>query len=99
VLELEECSSVLDSALDLQAISYDALARHEPFHLARGKAGDLVWVEIGKGITVSCATFQDGEPAQPRLSALQDEHLKELAIVVYRNSPLVVVVVDVEGIA
>ena len=96
--ERERRPRVFDRALNLKAIPYDTLVRHESFDLTRGKPGDLVDIEVREGGAVSLASLKYREPTQSRLSALEDKHLKELLIVTHRNSPLVVVVVDVERV-
>src|SRR5918992_899124 len=57
-----------------------------------GHLGDVPAVE---GATKGFALAQDGQPRQPRLKRLEDEHLEQLALVVYRAAPDSVVVIDV----
>src|SRR5690349_5412396 len=47
----------------------------------------------------ACAFAQDGRPGEPRLRALEHDHLVEVAVVVGRRAPLLVVIGGVERIA
>ena len=62
------------------------------------EGGDGLRVEAGEGPAVALALAEDGEPAQPGLSALEHQELEEQPVVVHRHAPLLVVVGVEEGL-
>ena len=62
------------------------------------KRATLRGSKLREGAAVAGALVQDRGPGQPRLRALQDQHLEQPAVIVHRASPLLVVVAQVERI-
>ena len=57
------------------------------------------WIEAGKSIPVALTFVEDGRPRQAGLGALEDEKLEKDPIVVNRDTPFVIVVGQIRGIA
>jgi hypothetical protein len=93
-LHLEGASGVVDRGADLLAIADDGDLRvaEQPLDLGVAESGHNLDVEVGERLAIGLATMQNGRPAQPGLGAFEREQLKQLAVVVLRHAPLVVVV-------
>ena len=94
-LHVEEGARVGHGRLDLGAVADDAGVGEKSLAVAGRVARDLLGVEAVERLPVALAPAQDGGPAQSRLRALQDQQLEELALLVERHPPLLVVVRDV----
>ncbi len=87
---------VVDRRFDLAAMADDARVAEQPLDVARLEPRDALELEIGEAFAKSLALAQDREPAQARLEALEADLLEQAAVVGDRESPLAVVVGDVE---
>jgi len=65
---------------------------------AGGEARDLRGIESGERASVALALVEDRRPREPRLGALEREHLEQPRVVVDRHAPFLVVVREVEGL-
>jgi hypothetical protein len=97
-LHLEERPRVPDARLHLEAVAHDAGVGEEPRALPRVEARDLRGIEAAVRAPIGLALAQHRDPREPRLRALEDQHLEETAVIVDRNAPLLVVIGDVERI-
>ena len=91
----EETLGVVNSGKDLCPVTDDARIVQQQLELTLAKARDLVRFETGKGRAIILSFSQDRVPAQARLRCLQDEKLKDQAVVMNRHAPLAIVVLDV----
>src|SRR5439155_21228629 len=97
-LHFEKTPRVGDGAFDFQAIADDALIVHQARDIRVIKSGDLKRIKVLERLAKVIPLSQDGNPAQPRLEALQDQHLEYLSIVMDRKPPLRIVIFTVESI-
>ena len=97
-LHLEKTPRVGDGAFDFQAIADNTLIFHQARDIRVIESGDLTRIEVLERLAKVIALSQDGNPAQPRLEALQDQHLEYLSIVMDRKPPLLIVIFTVERI-
>src|SRR5579863_1017214 len=86
--DLQVGPGVPDECIHFEAISDDTGIEQQAPALGGVVAGHFLGVETVEGFEVSLALAQYREPAQPRLSALQTEHLEELDVIVQRPAPL-----------
>ena len=87
---------VLDRRRDLQPVADDAGIREQLRDLARRVARDALHIEMVESLAVVFALRENREPTQPRLRALEDEHLEKVPVIMQRHAPLGVVIRDVE---
>src|SRR5207248_2427000 len=90
----KEGFGVGDRRIDLEPVADDAGIGEELLHFSRVVAGDLVGVEVIKGVSIILALAEDRLPAQAGLGTFEDEELEELSIIVQRDAPLLVVVAN-----
>src|SRR5438552_3721572 len=76
----------------------DAWVSEEALHPASVETRDARGIEAGKGLAVGFPLPQDRDPGEPGLGAFEYQELEQLLIVVNRDTPLLVVVADVERI-
>jgi len=98
LLDFQEASGIGDGAVDLQAIPDDAGVFHQARNLRFSKSRHLARVEVLERLPEIVALAQDGNPTQPRLKALQDQHLEHLPVVMDRHAPFLVVILTVQPI-
>ncbi len=79
-------------------MTHDGRVAEHALHVARAHARHALDVEIGERLAKRLALAQDGEPAQARLEAFEAQLLEQAPVVGDGESPLVVVVRDVERI-
>src|SRR5262245_43500971 len=91
----EHTARVADGGLDLEAVADDPRELHQPLDGSLVEARDALRVELRKRLAVAGALVQDRGPGQTRLRALEDQELELRAIVVDRDTPLLVVVAEV----
>src|SRR5438105_480385 len=97
-LHLEKTTRVGNGAFDFQSIADDALIFHQVRDVDVIESGDLTRIKVLERLAKVIALSQDSNPAQPRLEALQDQHLEHLSIVMDRKPPLLIVISTVERI-
>ena len=98
-LHRQERARIGDGGRDFQAIAHDAGVPEQPPDVARAKARHARGVEVRERLAVILALAQNRNPAQARLRALEHQKPEVFAVVVYRNTPLGVVVADIQRIA
>ena len=96
--DVEKDAAVCDARLDLAAVADDARILHESIYLCCVECGDALRVKSLVGTTEILALVQDRRPRESRLKRLQEEELIECVIVVERDAPLLVMVLDIDGI-
>src|SRR5204863_5125588 len=79
----------------LQPVTHDGRVLEQRRAAARIEARHPPRVEAGERTAVARALAEDRRPREPRLGALEREHLEEPPLVVHRAAPLLVVVADV----
>src|SRR6266508_6925346 len=77
----------------------DAWIPHQSLDLPPVEPGDLGRIEPRERVPVPLPLVQDGLPRQPRLCALERQHLEQMAFVPAGCSPFLVVVGEHESIA
>src|SRR6266705_3276376 len=95
-LHVEEGAGVADGGLDLEAIAHDPRVAEQPFDVAGAKARHLDRVEPGEGAAIVLPLVEDRGPGQPGLRALEYQELEQAAVVVDRDTPLHIVIADVQ---
>lgn len=98
LLYFQETARIGDGAFDLQAIPDDARVVHQARDVGLSESRHLARLEVLERLPEVLALAQDRNPAQPRLKALQDQHLEHLPIIMDRHAPLLVVIRTVERI-
>lgn len=83
---------------DLAAVPNDPRVEQEALHGSRRETRDRLDVEAFERAAEVLSLAEDRQPAEPRLKALEVEHLEESPVVVRRSPPLVVVVPAVQRI-
>ena len=86
---------VADGGVDLAPVPDDPSVRHKVFDLCVIVQRYLLGIEVVKSGTKGFPFFQHGDPCQSGLHPLQDQHLKQLIIIVEGLAPLVVVVINI----
>src|SRR2546425_11480118 len=97
-LDLQEASRVGDGRFDLQAIPDDTLISHQACNVRLAESRHFPSIEVLERLPEVVALAQDDNPAQPRLEALQGQHLEDLPIVMDRHAPFLVVILTVQRI-
>ncbi len=57
-----------------------------------GISGNIPGVKIVKGLSVTVPFFQNGRPGEPRLRSFENKKLKELSVVMNRNTPFMIMI-------
>ena len=96
--DVEKDAAVRDARLDLAAVADDARILHERIYLCCVECGDALREKALVGTAEILALVQDRRPREPRLKRLQEEELIECVIVVERDAPLLIMVLDIDGI-
>lgn len=95
LLHFDEKARIGDGRFYFQPVADNAAALRKALHIGVGHGGHSLDVEIAERAAVTLALFQNGEPAEAGLRTLQDEELKECAVVGNRPPPLRVVVTHI----
>lgn len=95
LLHFDEKARIGDGRFYFQPVADNAVALRKALHIGVGHGGHSLDVEIAERAAVTLALFQNGEPAEAGLRTLQDEELKECAVVGNRPPPLRVVVTHI----
>jgi hypothetical protein len=95
-LNLEEDASVADGCEDFATMADDACVLHKFFDFVIVILSYYYRIEVIKREAEVFTLGQDRIPGESGLKSLQYQKLKMLGIIVYRNSPLVVVIVYIE---
>src|SRR5690606_26185817 len=98
VLNLEKRFCVLHGRFDLQTVTDDCRVLHELLDACGSEARHALGIETFKGFAVPFTPLENGDPAQARLCALENEKLKKFPVVMDRYTPLLVMIFDVDGI-
>jgi hypothetical protein len=88
-----------DGALELEPVADEARVGHEALDVGSGEGSHALRVKAVERGSVVGPLAEYREPTQAGLRALEDEKLKELAVVVHGPAPLLVVVADVLGVS
>ena len=98
LLHVEKPPRVGDGRFDFQAITDDALVSHQARNVGLTESRHFPHIEVLERLPEIVALAQDGNPAQPRLKALQGQHLEDLPIVMDRHAPFPVMILAVQRI-
>src|SRR5262249_35055967 len=85
-------------ALDLGAVAHDPGVRHQRRDLLGAIAGNQLWLEAIKSAAEILTLAQNSDPRQPSLKAVENQLLIERLVVKLRNTPLLVVIGDIDRI-
>lgn len=83
---------------DLRAVPDDPGVRHQSGDVVLAVRRDPDGIEAVERLPERVPFVQDALPRQSGLEALQQEHLVQLPVVVHRDAPLRIVVLDVPGV-
>ena len=97
-LDLSEHPGVLDGGRDLPPVADDSRVTFQAGLLLRSIGAHSLQVEAVKGPGKSLPLIEDTLPGQSSLKILQDQHFKELLVVVDGDPPLLIVVLEVPGV-
>lgn len=95
-LGCEEGFGVGDGGGDFQAIANDTGIGHQFRGFRFGIARDFFWIKLVKGFAKIFTLLQHAIPTQASLHAFENKKFEELAIVVKRHAPLLVVIRDIK---
>lgn len=95
-LGLECCDRVFSHRVDLQSVADDAWIEEDIFELLICHLRDPFDIPIMEMLSILFPFAEHCDPRESCLSSLQSQELEKYTIIVYRNSPLIVVIVDVE---
>lgn len=98
LLQFKDSLCVHDRRIHLETIANDTGVIEQSRHILFTILCNFGDIEIVIRLTEVFRLFQDGDPRQARLVDLQDETLKEQAIIFQRKSILVVVITLIEGV-
>lgn len=79
----------------LEAIAHDAWIQQQFFDALVGKAGDLYRVKIGERLAVAFTLVEYRRPAETRLCTLEEQKFELYTVVMGRNAPLRIVILDI----
>src|SRR5205807_9624811 len=96
LLDLQKTPRVGDGRFDFQAVANDTLVSHQASNVCLAESRHFPRVEVFECLPEVIPLSQDCNPAQPRLEALQGQHLEDLPIVMDRHSPFLVVILTVD---
>ena len=96
LLDAQKGSGIVYSGADFETITNDAWILNQSFDLLFAETSDLDRIEVGEGLSISFSLVEHRGPTQTSLCTLQNEKLKLFVVIVNRNSPLPVVVLDVQ---
>src|SRR5207249_199695 len=82
----------------LQAVADNARISQQASHISLSESRHFSRVEVLERLSEVVSLAQDDDPAQPRLKALQDQHLEDLPILMDRHTPLLVMILTVQRI-
>ena len=94
----EERLRISDGRDDFEAVTDNPPVGQESLQVLGAVARNPLRVEPVERPPVVLALLQDGQPREPGLRSLQDKELEELAIVVFGETPLFVMVLHEEGV-
>src|SRR5438445_93362 len=88
----QEGFGIFDGGRDLRSVPDDAGVGEERPDLPRIVLRDFHGIESVEGFSERLAFLEHREPGETRLCPFQDEEFEKLAVVMFRNTPLVVVI-------
>src|SRR5438445_12307602 len=89
---------IVDGACNIQSGQDVTLVSHQPCKVRLDESLHFPRIEVLERLPEVVALAQDDNPAQPRLEALQGQHLEDLSIVMDRHAPFLVVILTVQRI-
>src|SRR3954471_12980025 len=98
-LDLHEAAGVRDRGCDFGPVAHDARVGEQASLFPGAVTGDFPIVEAVEGLPVVLPLGEDGVPRESRLSALEEEEFEQLAVIVDRDPPFLVVIGDGKGVA
>ncbi|AOY89292.1 hypothetical protein BKP64_14555 [Marinobacter salinus] len=93
--EVEKSSGIPDDGVDFQAVADNSGVCHQFCDLVILVSHDFFRVEIIVGLPVPLLLAEDGQPAQPRLLAVQAQFFEKCQIVIFWSSPNRIVIVNI----
>ncbi len=89
---LKKCLRIVPRGKDFLSVPNDPFVVEQFFQFPIGHLSDLDWVELFEENSEAPSFFENGDPAQPCLKGLQEQHFEHLLIIMDRNTPFHVVV-------
>src|SRR5271169_6204256 len=99
LLNHEEGAGILDGRANFEPVANDPGIFQQRCNLRFVESGDFARIEAVESGSIGGSFFQNGNPAQTRLSAFQYQEFEEKAVIVYGHAPFFIVVSDQMGIA
>lgn len=96
--DLDKSLSVCDCTLDLKPVPDDAGVFQQGAFFPAIVLGDLGKIEVVECLSEIFPLSQNGKPAQSRLEPLKDEEFEYFPVIVNRNPPFRIVVLEEKGI-
>lgn len=96
--KIERDARQRDRCLNLGAIPHDARVLHQRLDLRIIVAHDLLRLETVEGGAEGVALAQDRDPGKTGLKTIEDQLLKERAVVPFGDAPFLVMINDIKGI-
>jgi hypothetical protein len=98
LLRLENTCGVCDGRLDLEPVADDPRILEQPLDVFRLEPCDDLGVESCERTSIPLPLAEDREPREARLGSFERQKLVEVPVVVRRDAPLLVVVLEHLGI-
>ena len=95
ILHGKKCFGIVDRGLNLEPVTNNPRIRHEFRLLLHPVLGNQERVELIERLSIVFSLFENCGPTQPRLCSFKDQKLEEQSVIVNRNAPLGIVVLDV----
>lgn len=96
--KFEVSSCVVDGGLDLAPVAYDSRIGDQAFDAPAIEARDFLGIEFSKRSAEVFSFPENREPAEPGLETLEAHLLEKPRVIDERSTPLLIVVLLVEGV-
>ena len=89
---LNKYQRIIPCSKDLLSVPNEPFVAEQFFQFTIGHLSDLDRVELIEANSEVLSFFENGDPAQPCLKGLQEQHFEHFLIIMDRNAPFHVVV-------
>ncbi len=97
-LHCQQCPCIVNRCLNLEPVSDDPFISQKAFDSLGVVFGNSPPIKIVERLPVVVAFPQNRDPAQSRLRPFKNEHLEKSSVIVLGQSPLAIVILDIERI-
>ena len=94
----KKCLRIVPRGKDLLSVPNDPFVAEQFFQFPIGHLSDLGRIELFEAITKALSFFEHGDPAQPCLKGLKEQHFEHLLIIMDRNAPFHIVIGHVQWV-